>query len=108
MIYHFPGMNCAQQIDGYDQFLTEIQQGRWIMFTMPRYEVRYNENEEWKEISELEFMDGLYKLYHRVTPAIKEMIEGKELRTPDAVYRLKWQFGNSRMPEVDQNRLSPV
>ena len=78
------------------------------MFTMPRYEVRYNENEEWKEISELEFMDGLYKLYHRVTPAIREMIEGKELRTPDAVYRLKWQFGNSRMPEVDQNRLSPV
>ena len=34
------------------------------MFTMPRYEVRYNENEEWKEISELEFMDALYKLHH--------------------------------------------
>ena len=67
-----------------------------------------NENEEWKEISELEFMDGFYKLYHRVTPAIKEMIEGKELRTPDAVYRLKWQFGNSRMTKVSQNRLSPV
>ena len=78
------------------------------MFTMPRYEVRCNENEEWKEISELEFMDALYKLYHRVTPAIKEMIEGKELRTPDAVYRLKWQFGNSRMTKVSQNRLSPV
>ena len=78
------------------------------MFAMPRYEIRYNENEEWKEISELEFMDGLYKLYHRVTPAIKEMIEGKELRTPDAVYRLKWQFGNSRMTKVDQNRLSSV
>ena len=75
------------------------------MFTMPRYEVKYNENEEWKEISELEFMDGLYKLYHRVTPAIKEMIEGKEIRTPDAVYRLKCQFGNSRMTKVDQNRL---
>ena len=61
------------------------------MVRMPCYEVRYNENEEWKEISDLEFMDGLYKLYHRVTPAIKEMIAGKELRTPDAVYRLKWQ-----------------
>ncbi len=78
------------------------------MGTMPRYETRYNENEEWKEISELELMDGLYKIYHRVTPAIKEMIEGKELRTPDAFYRLKWQFGNSRMAKVDQNRVSPV
>jgi hypothetical protein len=92
----------------YDLFFAELQQRRWILVTMPRYEVRYNENEEWKEISELEFMDGLYKLYHRVTPAIKEMIEGKELRTPDAFYRLKMQFGNSRMTELDQNRHSPI
>ena len=67
------------------------------MFSMPRYEVRYDEKGEWKEISELELMDGLYKNYHRVTPAIKEMILGKELRTPDAFYRLKWQYGSSSM-----------
>jgi hypothetical protein len=78
------------------------------MVKMPRYEVRYNQNEEWEEISELEFMDELYRLYHRVTPAIKEMLEGKELRTPHAAYRLKWQFKNSRITGVDQNRLSPV
>jgi hypothetical protein len=65
------------------------------MFTMPRYEVRYGENEDWKEISELECIDGLYKIYHRVSPAIKEMIEGKELHTPDAVYRLRMEFGDS-------------
>ena len=63
------------------------------MTTMPRYEVRYNENDDWREISELEVMDGLYRLYRRTTPAIKEMLTGKELRTPDAVYRLKWQVG---------------
>jgi hypothetical protein len=56
------------------------------MVTMPRYEARYHEKEE---ISEVELMDGLYKIYDRVTPAIKEMIKDKELRTPDAVYRLK-------------------
>ena len=78
------------------------------MVTMPRYEVRYRENHEWEEISELEFMDGLYKLYHRVTPAIKEMIEGHELRTPDAVYRLKMQAGTSRMTKVDQYLISPI
>jgi hypothetical protein len=66
------------------------------MFTLPRYEVRYDGAEEWKEISELELMDGLYKLYHRVTPAIKEMIDGKELHTPDAVYRLRMEFGEVR------------
>jgi hypothetical protein len=67
------------------------------MFSLPRYEVRYEEKGEWKEISELELMDCLYKNYDRVTPAIKEMIDGKELRTPNGVYRLKYQFGSSSM-----------
>ena len=78
------------------------------MRQMPHYEVRYNENEEWKEISELELMDGLYRLYHRVSPAIKEMLTGKELRTPYGDYRLKWTFGNPRLTQVDHRRLSAV
>ena len=76
------------------------------MMAVPSYEVRYHENEDWKEISELAVMDGLYKFYHRVTPAIKEMIEGKELRTPDAVYRLKQWIGNTRMIQANQQRVS--
>ena len=66
------------------------------MVTMPHYEVRYHEKEEWQEITDVELMDGLYKIYDRVTPAIREMIQGKELRTPDAFYRLKWKNGKSR------------
>ena len=61
------------------------------MFTQPRYEVRCLEKNEWKEISEIEIMNGLYKIYRKVTPAIKEMIKGQEVKTPDAVYRLKAQ-----------------
>ena len=78
------------------------------MGPMPRYEVRYNETEEWKEISELEAMDGLYRLYYRVAPAIKEMLKGKELRTPGADYRLKFQFGNPRRTKMGQRRVAPV
>ena len=66
------------------------------MVTMPRYEFKFPDKEDWQEISELELMDGLYKIYNRVTPAIKQMIKGKELRTPDAVYRLKWIGRGSR------------
>ena len=64
-----------------------------MMFAMPTYEVRYHDWEEWAEISEIELMDGLYKIYKKVTPAIKEMITGKEIVTPEAVYRLKWKGG---------------
>ena len=78
------------------------------MSKMPRYEVRYDANEGWVEISDLEFMDGLYKMYRRVAPVIKEMVNGKELRTPDAVYRLKWQFKNPRMTKMAPNHESTV
>jgi hypothetical protein len=67
------------------------------MDVMPRYEVRYSKDEEWIEITEIELMDGLYKQYDRLTPLIKKMLAGKELHTSQAVYRLKWQFGNPRI-----------
>jgi len=60
------------------------------MFAQPRFEVRCHERNEWQEISEIEIMDGLYKIYKRVTPAIKEMIKGKEVQTPDGLFRLKF------------------
>jgi hypothetical protein len=62
-----------------------------MMFEMPQYEVKLHGEKSWKEISEIELMDGLYKIYNKVTPAIKEMILGKEVNTPDGVYRLKNQ-----------------
>ena len=59
------------------------------MYSLPRYEFRRHEANEWKEISELEIMNELYKSYNRVTPIIKEMISGKEVQTPKGLYRLK-------------------
>ena len=76
------------------------------MITMPRYEVRHIENEEWIEITELELIDGLYELYRQVTPSIKKMIEGQELHTPNAVYRIKRQFGSPRITDINQRATS--
>jgi hypothetical protein len=64
------------------------------MYTLPLYEAKYNEKDEWQEISEVELMEGLYQVFKKVTPAIKEMIEGKEIDTPAAVYRLKTKGGD--------------
>jgi hypothetical protein len=61
-----------------------------VMFAQPRFEVRCHENNEWHEISEIEIMDGLYKICKKVTPVIKEMIKGKEVQTPDGLFRLKF------------------
>jgi len=63
------------------------------MYILPLYEAKFNEKEDWEEITEIQLMDGLYRIYKKVTPAIKEMIEGKEIITPDAVFRLKMKGG---------------
>ena len=63
------------------------------MYILPLYEAKYSESEEWQEISEVELMEGLYKVFDKVTPAIQEIIAGKEINTPQAVYRLKIKGG---------------
>ena len=60
-----------------------------LNYAMPSYEAKYNEEDEWIEISDLEVMDELYKTYTKVTPAIKEMIMGNEVETPYGIYRIK-------------------
>lgn len=60
-----------------------------MMFDMPHYEVRFHDGVEWEEISEIELMHRLHESYDRVTPAIQQMIEGEQVLTPNAVYRLK-------------------
>jgi len=64
-----------------------------LMYSMPRYEVRYHEDGDWDEISELALMDELYKTFDKVTPAIKEMIMGKEVKTAHGIFRLKLKGG---------------
>ena len=64
-----------------------------LKFAMPLYEAKYHETDEWKEISELTLMDQLYKTYTKVTPAIKDMIMGKDVKTPYGSYRLKLKGG---------------
>jgi len=60
-----------------------------LKLAMPLYEVKYHEADKWKEISELDLMDSLYKTYKKVTPVIKKMMIGKEVETPYGIYRLK-------------------
>lgn len=69
------------------------------MYILPLYEAKYNAEEDWEEITEIQLMDGLYRIYNKVAPVIKEMIEGKEIVTPEAVFRLKMKGGEqSDMP----------
>ena len=64
------------------------------MYSLPLYEAKYSDKDEWQEISEVELMEGLYQVFNKVAPAIEEMIKGREIDTPEAVYRLKIKGGD--------------
>ena len=53
------------------------------------YEVKYNGNKEWEEISEIKMLRRLLEIFERVTPAVQDMIAGKRVRTSEAMYRIK-------------------
>ena len=67
-----------------------------LNFAMPVYEAKYRKEDKWVEISDIEIMDELYKTFTKATPAIKEMIMGKEIETPYGIYRLKLIGGEHR------------
>ncbi len=62
-----------------------------MKFTVPRYEIGYRGENHWVDISELDLIQKLYDSYDRVTPLIRQILKGKEVKTREAVIRLKTQ-----------------
>jgi len=60
-----------------------------MKFKMLHYEVRYFDKTEWEKISEVEFLESLQDAFARVTLALRDMIQGKQVTTSDAEYRIK-------------------
>ena len=48
-----------------------------LSFSMPLYEAKYEEEDEWQEISELELMDELYRSYKKSDPGDQRNDSGK-------------------------------
>ena len=60
-----------------------------LKIKMPLYEVRCHNKIEWREISEVEVLGNIQETFDSVTPSVQDMIRGKPVVTPDAIYRLK-------------------
>ena len=60
-----------------------------MIFTMPQYECRYYGRERWEHVSEKDLLRDISEFYGFVTPVIRQIIKGKQVRTAIALYRLK-------------------
>jgi len=56
---------------------------------LTQFEVKYFDQENWEEISEVTALVRLQDFFDQIAPLIIEMLNGKEIVTPQAVYRLK-------------------
>jgi hypothetical protein len=60
-----------------------------MIFKMLCYEVKYYDKNYWEKISETKVLERLQENFDRVTPALQEMIQGKQVLTPTAAYRVR-------------------
>ena len=56
---------------------------------LTQFEVKYFDREDWEEISEVTALVRLQDSFDQIAPLIIEMLNGKEIVTPQAVYRMK-------------------
>ena len=60
-----------------------------MKFEIHQYEFRYLNTAEWQDISEIDLMQSLHVFYDRIVPSIQKMIQGEQVMTQYAIYRLK-------------------
>jgi hypothetical protein len=58
-----------------------------------QFEVKYPNNGEWIEVSGNIFLRDLLTDFDRITPIITEMLEGQEIVSPSAAFRIKIRQG---------------
>ena len=58
-------------------------------YARPQYKVKYHGKGEWKEITESEFFERILEVFDSVTPAILDIIGGKQIQTGDATFKIE-------------------
>ena len=57
---------------------------------LPEFEIKnFNEN-DWKRVSEKDFLIKLADTFELITPVLTEMFQGKEISTRDCIYRIRF------------------
>ena len=52
-----------------------------MQLTSTKYEVLYDNNEGWQDISEIKAMDKISDWYDQISPVLQDLFRGKEIST---------------------------
>ena len=60
------------------------------LLKIPQFEIKnFNEN-DWKKVSEKDFLIKLADSFELITPVLTEMFQGKEISTRDCTYKIRY------------------
>ena len=60
------------------------------MFPMlSRYEFKDSESDNWQRVSETLVLQKLADVFDPLTPLLAEMLQGKEITTPEGIFRMR-------------------
>ncbi len=60
------------------------------MFPMlTQYEFKDSDSDEWRKVSETLFLKNLADVFDPLTPLLAEMLQGKEITTPEGIFRIR-------------------
>ena len=56
---------------------------------LSQFEVKHLDAKKWRYISEVAALELLQDKYHLITPILSQMLQGKEITTPDGIFSIR-------------------
>jgi hypothetical protein len=60
-----------------------------MQFEISHYEFKVSNSDDWQRIPEKLVLEKLVDVFDPLTPLLAEMIQGKEVTTPEGIFRMK-------------------
>ena len=60
------------------------------IFKLPQFEIKDLNENDWKKVSERDFLIKLANTFELITPVLAEMFQGKEISTRDCIYKIQY------------------
>ena len=64
-------------------------------FEISQYEFKGSTSDDWQRVPEKFVLEQLVDVFDPLTPLLAEMIQGKEVTTPEGIFRMK-KSGNKK------------
>ncbi len=60
-----------------------------MRYKISQFEVKRKDTDNWQQVTEVTVLKILQKNFTQVTPSLAKMLQGKEISTPDGIFRVQ-------------------